>query len=239
MGMYDDIVDGVSANFIINGHQFYAENINGDEPFNRREVSFKPILNGTLVAKKGKYIQRKLSFTTTLYHPTGRPDTHEKILKEIVSKPVEVMSPYIGTDSIMAVVVFSPNVDEASPNHMTYDVDITEIPDVSLISGEGKLQVPAVKVITTSQGSSTKIKQNRKILKKCKVPIKKNSKGDCVKAIQYLLNVYGYLSKKNMSGKYDNNTIKAVKQLQKSFKKNGLKVSGTVDKKTRDTLLKL
>lgn len=239
MGMYDDIVDGVSANFIINGHQFYAENINGDEPFNRREINFKPLLNGTLVPKKGKYIQRKFSFSTTLYHPTGRPDTHEKILKEIVSKPVEVISPYIGKDSIMAVVVFSPNVDEASPNHMTYDVDITEIPDVSLINGEGKLQVPEIKTITTTQGSSTKLKQNRKTLQKCKVPIKKNSKGDCVKAIQYILNAYGYLSKKNMTGKYDNNTVKAVKNLQKALKKNGLKVSGTVDKKTRDTLLKM
>lgn len=241
MGMYDDIVDGVSANFIINGHQFYAENINSDEPFNRREVNFKPVLNGTLVSKKGKYIQRKFSFTTTLYHPSGRPDTHEKILKEIASKPVEVTSPYIGKDSIMAIVIFSPNVDEGSPNHMTYDVEITEIPGSnSLIDGEVQLTAPALKTIkTTKRGDVATVKKHHKVLKACKVPIKKNSKGKCVEAIQYILYAYGYLAKKDMKGKYDSNTVKAVKLFQKDLKKEGLKPSGTIDKKTRDTLLKI
>ena len=49
--MYDDILTGVSENIEIMGYPFYAENIQGEEPFNRREIIQKPLLNGTMITK--------------------------------------------------------------------------------------------------------------------------------------------------------------------------------------------
>ena len=53
MGMYDDIVTGVSENIKIGGYPFYAENIDSQEPFNRRDYEFDPLLGGTLVCRRG------------------------------------------------------------------------------------------------------------------------------------------------------------------------------------------
>lgn len=240
MGMYDDIVSGVSENIEINGHPFYAENIDGNEPYNRREYVFKSLLNGTMSVKSGKYVNREFSFKTTVYHV--RPDEHDKIIREIMSKPVEVISKEMG-GKFNAIVVFSKNIPDGSPNHTEYDVTVTEVPDKnSNIPGEVKLVVPDVKKITLEKKrtNSNKATLYNNILKKCNVPIKKNSKGKCVEAIQYVLNAYGYLKKKNMTGKYDSNTVKAVKLFQSDLKKKeGLKVTGIVDRKTRDSLLKI
>ena len=245
MGMYDDIVTGVSENIEINGYPFYAENIDGEEPFNRREYEFDPILNGTLSAKRGKYIQRKFSFQTTLFHAHGRYDAHDKILKEINSKPVEVISPAMG-GKFKAVVTFRKTIQEGSPYHTEYDVDVVEVPDKkSNIPGESTLVVPDVKKITISKSSSkttakTNSKTNSKLnssLKKCNVPFRKGQKNNCVKLLQEKLISLGYLSKKNKTGKYDAKTINAVKSYQRSTK-GKLVVDGIFGKYTRNSIIK-
>lgn len=240
MGMYDDIVSGVSENIEINGYPFYAENIDGNEPYNRREYVYKALLNGTMSVKPGKYVNREYGFKTTVYH--SRADEHDKIIQEIMSKPVEVISKEMG-GKFKAIVIFSKSIPEGSPYHTEYDVTVTEVPDkVSNIPGDVKLVVPDVKKVNIEKKkvNSKKATLYNNILRKCNVPIKKNSKGKCVEAIQYVLNAYGYLKKKNMTGKYDTNTVKAVKLFQSDLKKDeGLKVTGTVDKKTRDSLLKI
>lgn len=240
MGMYDDVVKGASANVEIGGYEFFAENINGDETFNRRELIFKPLLNGTVTSKKGKYVQRKFSFTTTLYHPSGRPDTHDKLLSQLMSKPVTVISPSMG-GTFTAMVVFKKNIEEGSPNHITLDVDITEIPDSkSNIPGESRLVVPSLKKIDLKKQADNKAdKKYNQTLKKCSVPFKKNSKSNCVGVLQDKLILKKYLDKKYRTGKYDKHTISAVKAFQKAYKKTyNLKVTGIVDKKTRDALIK-
>ena len=148
MGMYDDIVSGVSETVKIMGIPFYAENINADEPVNRREREFTSILGGTERVSQGKYIHREFSFTTTIFFPTGRPDAYDKTFKEIMSKPVEIRSPYMG-GKFNALVTISKSFPENSPNHMDLDVNITEIPGKkSLIPGE-KFTVPKSKKIST------------------------------------------------------------------------------------------
>ena len=244
MGMYDDIVKKVSENIKINGYPFYAENIEGQEPFNRREYNFEPVLNGTLTAKRGKYIQRKFSFKTTVYHKKGRHDAHNKILKEIISKPVIVVSRAMG-GKFKAVVNFSESIPEASPYHTEYDVDIVEVPDKnSKIVGENRLVVPPIKKISlkdkSSSKDSSKNKTNNNVtvtLGKCKVPFRKGQKNNCVKVLQEKLISLGYLSKRYKSGVYDNTTIEAVKSFQRSTK-GQLLVDGVFGKYTRKYLLK-
>ena len=130
MGMYDDILTGVSENIEIMGYPFYAENIQGEEPFNRREIIQKPLLNGTMITKRGRYVQRKFSFKTTLFHGDGRADAHDDILREINSKPVEVISQSMG-GKFKAVVTFTKDIFEGSPFHTDYDVDVIEVPESS------------------------------------------------------------------------------------------------------------
>lgn len=244
MGMYDDIVTGVSENIEIMGYPFFAENINSDEPFNRREMTFKPILNGTLSAKRGRYIQRKFSFRTTLYHKNGRPDMHDKILAEISSKPVQIVSPAMG-GTFKGIVTFSKDIEEGSPYHTSYDVDILELPDKkSRIPGENVLVVPNVKKVSTTKTvnktNSLNNKTNQKLntsLKKCNVPYRKGQKNQCVKLLQEKLIGLGFLNKKNKTGIYDNKTIEAVKSYQRST--NGvLLVDGIFGKYTRASILK-
>jgi len=241
MGMYDDVVNGISENVEIGGHPFYAENITGDEPFNRREYTFKPILNGTLAIKRGKYIQRKYSFKTTVYHGDGRPDSFDKILSELQSKPVEVISQSMG-GKFNAVVTFNRRIEEGSRYHTDYDVDILEVPGKkSLIPGENGIVVPSIKKVS-KETKNTKInsKTNKNLnntLKKCSVPFRKGQKTVCVKALQEKLILLGYLNKKYKSGKYDANTIAAVKAFQRST--NGkLLVDGVFGKYTRNFLIK-
>lgn len=164
MGMYDDIVTGVSENIEIMGYPFFAENITGDEPFNRREYNRNSILSGTEHVTRGKYISRSYSFTTTIYHPTGRPDAHDKILKEIISKPVTIISPYMG-GTFKAEVTFQRSFEEASPNHYKLDVTVNEIPgSKSNIPGENFI-VPSPKKI--------KVKNSKKVISKNKLNSKK------------------------------------------------------------------
>ena len=241
MGMYDDIVTGVSENVKIGGYPFYAENIDADEPFNRRDYEFKPLLNGTLKARRGKYIQRKFSFTTTLYSANGRPDAHDKILSELQSKPVEVISQAMG-GMFMAIVTFRRNIQEGSRYHTEYDVDITEIPDKkSKIPGETPLVVPNIKKISATKKTTkttTKEENNlNKSLNKCNVPFRKGQKNNCVKVLQQKLINLGFLNKKYKTGVYDTRTVDAVKSFQRSTK-GKLTVDGIFGKYTRKYLVK-
>ena len=250
MGMYDDIVSGVSENVEIGGYPFYAENIRGEEPFNRREYTFKPILNGTLSARRGKYIQRKFSFKTTVYHSDGRHDSFDKVLASLNSKPVHVISKAMG-GTFKAIVTFDRSIDEGSKYHTDYDVSVLEVPDKkSKISGEAKLTVPnikKVKITNKSSKSSGKTstlissKTNKNLnntLKKCKVPFKKGQKNKCVKTLQEKLISLGFLNKKYKTGKYDAKTIEAVKAFQRSTH-GKLVVDGVFGKYTRNMLVKV
>ncbi len=178
-GMYNDLVNGVSENIKINGYPFYAENITSDEPFNRRELNRTSIQGGTEHVSYGKYIPRTFNFTTTVYHPKGKPHIHDKILEEIVSQPARVRSMYMGRNakgSFKAEVTIQKNFEEASPNHYSLDVSITEIPNKkSNIKGESftvpspkKIEIKLKKVDKNSKNKDT-TKKNTKANSKAKV----------------------------------------------------------------------
>lgn len=176
MGMYEDIVTGVSETVKIMGVPFYAENINADEPVNRREREFTSILGGTERITQGKYVHREFSFTTTIFFPTGRPDVYDNIFMEMMSKTVEVISPYMG-GKFQALIQINKTFPENSPNHMELDVTVTEVPDKkSRIPGES-FTVPRAKKITSKVKKSSKkstVKSSSKSKSKNKTLKKKN-----------------------------------------------------------------
>lgn len=136
VGMYDDVNENVSENIEIDGYPFYAENINANEPYNRRETNREPIMNGTEHVTRGRYVVRDYSFSTTVFVPDNRPDVHDEIFREMMSKPCEVISPYMG-GKFMAEIIISKDIEEASPNHINLDIQVIEIPGTdSLIPGD-------------------------------------------------------------------------------------------------------
>ena len=238
--MYSDIVEGVSENIKIMGWPFYAENISADEPYNRREYNFNSILNGTEVVTPGQYVHREYSFSTTIYFPTGRPDVYDKIFEEMMSKPVEVISPYMG-GKFNAIITIRKTNPETSPNHMDLDVTVIEVPELnSNIPGESNFIVPSVKKITDQEKNdgSSKVDDSLNIqLQKCNLPFKKNQKNNCVKLLQEKLISLVYLDDKHKTTVYDAKTIEAVKMFQRST--NGkLLVDGIFGKYTLSYIIK-
>ena len=242
--MYRDIKKGVSETVKIMGHPFYTEDINGDTPHNYRERNFTPILGGTEKVTQGKYVHREFSFTTTVYFPTGRPDAHDKIFKEIMSKPVTVVSPYMG-GKFKALVTIQKNFPENSVNLMDLDVKIVEIPgQESNIPGEKSFKVPEVYKVPvktkkgngkTNDKSSNKSDNCESLFKNCNKKLSRSSKkSDCVKKLQTFLQAHGYYLKSGkhtlkLDGYYGPYTQSAVKSIQKAYK---LKPTGAWDKQT-------
>ena len=169
MGMYDDIHTSVSETIEIMGIKFYAENITGDEPFNRRERNFTPIAGGTEEVTRGKYIHREYSFTTTVFFPSGRPDAYDDVFQEMMSKPVEVIGREFG--NFMAECVVKKI--HSSPAFLTLEIQLTEIPgDKSNIPGD-EFKAPTDVISTTTIKSKSTSKNSKKTTKKTN---KKNNK---------------------------------------------------------------
>ena len=238
--MYSDASLTVSENISIMNIPFYAEEIRGEETFNRRELNRQKILGGTEHVTRGEYIPRKYSFTTLIYHPLNRPDVYDKIFKEMMSKPVEVISPYMG-GKFKAEVIIQKNTEEASPNHFSIDVSVEEIPDTnSNIPGESKFVIPTTNKVNNKNKDSKKDAKNKDLntkLNKCKVPFKLNQSNNCVNLLQDKLISLGYLDKKNKTGRYDKTTIESVKKYQRSTK-GKLLVDGVFGPYTLKSILK-
>ena len=114
------------ANIEIMGYPFYAESVSPTESFNRRETVRNKILGGTEDVLKGAYVSRSFSFTTHVPIDPERPDVHNEVFKEMMSKPVEVISPELG-GKFMAEVVVKPVHTKYS--HLELSVTVTEIPE--------------------------------------------------------------------------------------------------------------
>lgn len=114
----------------INGYPMYAETISGSEPFTRREWSEKTIMNGTTVVSKGQFIPRQYTFKTTLFVTPEKVDVHDKILRSMVIEPAEITCPAMG-EPFQAMVSLKKEYEGATPNSVSVDFTIKEIPNVT------------------------------------------------------------------------------------------------------------
>lgn len=160
MGMYSHIIGGTSENIKIMGYPFYAEDIESDEPYNRRERKFTPIMNGTEEVSKGEYVHRQYSFSSIISFPQGKPEVYDNIFKKMQSKPVEVISRNMG-GKFNAIVTIRKSY--PYPNRMKIDVKVSEVPGKkSLIPGESVITVPATKKVNSKTKVMAKNKTNSK-----------------------------------------------------------------------------
>lgn len=229
------------ANIEIMGYPFYAETVTANEAFNRRDIIRNKILGGTEDVLKGGYISRDYNFITHIPIDPNRPDEHNEVFKEMMSKPVEVVSPELG-GNFNAMVIIKPGHNMVS--HLQLEISIQEVPDEnSSIPGESKFVVPEVKKVenkndkVTTEKEKKQDKELNKQLVKCAVPFRKNQVSTCVRLLQEKLILHGYLDGKNKSSKYDSKTVSAVRKYQKSTK-GKLKVDGVFGKYTLASLVK-
>lgn len=155
--MYDSDVDADNYNISLDGHQMIMEDLTPNESFNRRETIRHNIIGGTQTVMRGNYLPRDFTFTTHLLIDPDFPDVYDSIIKEWQSKPVEVISKYMGGKFNAEVIIKkSPS---PSSNYLAIEVQVIEIPgDTSLIPND-EFIIPADKV---SQVSKTSKKGNNK-----------------------------------------------------------------------------
>lgn len=142
MPMYDIPTDG--CNLEIMGYPFFAESVSPTEAFRRRNYNFNNIVGGTQKVTPADYVGLEFSVTTHVFIDPERPDEHNSIFQEMMSKPVEVISPELG-GSFNAIVVVKPTHEKL--DYLKLDISIKEVPDSqSKIPGE-EFTVPATRVV--------------------------------------------------------------------------------------------
>ena len=146
MSMYDIPTDG--CNLEIMGYPFFAENVNPNEAFRRREYNFNALVGGTMDVTPGAYVGLDFSITTHVFIDPDRPDEYNSIFQEMMSKPVEVVSPDLG-GRFNAIVVVKPERDKVNALKLT--ISVKEVPDSqSLIPGE-EFTVPGPRKVETKK----------------------------------------------------------------------------------------
>lgn len=148
--MYDIPTEG--CNVEIMGYPFFAESITSNEAFRRREMNFNNIVGGTQKVTPGAYVGLDFSFKTHVRIDSDRPDEHNSIFQEMMSKPVEVISPDFG-GRFNAIVVIKPERDGL--DWLKLDINVKEVPDTnSLIPGE-EFIVPKSKKVEVKKETKT------------------------------------------------------------------------------------
>ena len=154
--MYGHIIAGTPETVKIMGYPFYTDDIQSDEPHNRRERKFTPLLNGTEEVTRGEYVRRSFSFSSLISFPPDKPEIYDTMFKKMESKPVEVISRYMG-GKFKAIITIRKSF--PYPNRMKVDVKITEVPGKkSLIPGESVITVPPTKKIKSKRNVNDKTK---------------------------------------------------------------------------------
>ena len=142
-----------NSNIEIMGYPFFIEDVSPSEAFNRRDPVINNLVGGTLIITKGPYIPLEFSITTHVYIDPDRPDEHNSIFKEMMSKPVEVVSPEIG-GRLKALVVITPGHEKREA--LKLSINIKEVPDsTSNIPGESWV-VPAPKDVEVKGKTNNK-----------------------------------------------------------------------------------
>lgn len=178
MAMYNIPTDG--CNLEIMGYPFFAESVSPTEAFRRREYNFNNIVGGTQDVTPGAYVGLDFTITTHVFIDPDRPDEHNTIFQEMMSKPVDVVSPDIG-GQFKAIVVIKPEREKLNTLKLT--ISIKEVPDSkSLIPGE-EFSVPKSRKVkskktnkkSNKKGNTKKTSKNtipKSILKKANSKIK-------------------------------------------------------------------
>ena len=168
--MYEIPTDG--CNLEIMGYPFFAETVTPNEAFRRREYNFNNIVGGTQDVTPGAYVGLDFSITTHVFIDPDRPDEHNTIFQEMMSKPVDVVSPDIG-GQFKAIVIIKPERDKLNTLKLT--ISVKEVPDSkSLIPGE-EFSVPKTRKVQSKKTKTTNTKKQSSTITKLMKSASKNA----------------------------------------------------------------
>ena len=154
---YGDKVDKNFYNISLDGFDMIMEECTSNEAYNRRETIRHDIIGGTQTVMRGKYLVRDYTFKTHLLIDSNAPDVYDATFREWESKPVQVISKYMG-GKFDAEVIIKKNVND-SPNYLTVEIQVIEIPKKSLIPND-VVDLPEDKV-SSVKGSKKKKDKNK------------------------------------------------------------------------------
>ena len=140
MAMYNNYVNDDDYNVTINGVDLIMEEFTPNENFNRRELSRKNIIGGTQTVVKGNYIVRDFNFTTHFIIDPNYPDAYDDMFREWLSKPVEVISRWMG-GKFDAEINIKKYID--SPNYLRLEIQLTEVPEPESLIPNEDFEVPS------------------------------------------------------------------------------------------------
>ena len=140
-------------NVSLDGIEMIMEELTPNEAFNRRETERHNIIGGTQQVIRTNYVPRDFTFKTHLLIDPKHPNVYDKFLTRLQNKPVEVISKYMG-GKFNAVVIIKKHPND-SPNFLTLDVQVVEIPEKSLIPTESSK-------LFTNKFEKSKFTQKRK-----------------------------------------------------------------------------
>lgn len=172
MAMYGKNVSKDNYNVSLDGYDMIMEEVTVNEGFNRRETIRHNIIGGTQSVMRGNYLPRDYSFITHLLIDPDFPDVYDSVLREWQSKPVEVISRYMGGKFNAEVIV--KKTPTMYPNYLSLEVQVIEIPSKeSLIPNEEYITPKGSKTVKTITKKNNKNKDKSK--SKSKTDTKKNT----------------------------------------------------------------
>lgn len=159
--MYGDNVAKDNFNISLDGYEMIMEEVSVNEGFNRRETIRHNILGGTQSVMRGNYLPRDYTFTTHFLIDPNFPDVYDSIIREWQSKPVEVISRYMGGKFKAEVIIKkTPTI---YPNYLSLEIQVIEIPSKkSLIPNEEYITPKGSKTVKTITKTNDKDKNKNK-----------------------------------------------------------------------------
>ena len=157
--MYSQKVDTNYYNVSLDGVDLIMEECTPNESYNRRETIRHTIIGGTQTVIRGNYIVRDYTFTTHVLIDPQFPDVYDKVFKEWQSKPVEVISKYMG-GKFNAEVIIKRHPND-SPHYLSLEIQVIEIPEKSVIPND-VVDLPVDKISTVKVTNKDKNDKNGK-----------------------------------------------------------------------------
>lgn len=171
MQMYDT-ENTDDFNITLDGYQMIMEECTPNEAFNRRETIRHNIIGGTQTVMRGNYLPRDYTFTTHFLVDPNHPDVYDSIIREWQSRPVTVVSKYMGGKFDAEVIIKKSPC--TSPNYLAMEIQVIEIPGSKSLIPNDDFIIPGDKVVPISVSSAKKSKKTSSKKSSSKT-VKKNS----------------------------------------------------------------
>lgn len=119
-----------NGNIKIMGYYLRTENVQVDTAIPYRSLNTTKIFNGKEINTRGEWNGISFSFDSFLHVPAKKRNMYDKIFKEMMSKPVEVVSQDFG-GLFYAQVIVKKNISNGNPHGLVVNFSVKQLPITS------------------------------------------------------------------------------------------------------------